>query len=416
MFVLGERLQGPGVTVTQAHRAIAGAVAAMEIVDSRIEDWRIKLADTVADLASNGAMATSSRLVPLDGLDTRLIGMTLHPQRRAGRHRRRCGGAGRPGGRRRLAGQRARRGSGVALEPGHLIMTGALHAAVPMTAGRRVPRRVRPARPDHDPGGGGDDLMAPRTSHRPRRPPDEGRRRAHRDRPALRRRPGPRPRRPGYAVQRVLRERRGPAGRLEARRHEPGQAGAGRRDQPGLRVPRRRRRPRPRRAARHLGSSSSRAASPRSSSCSDATWPGRTSRRPTCSRRSSGVAVGIEVLDSRYRDYRFTMADVVADNTSAGRFVVGTPVPAGRHRPAAGRRGAGEERRAGGHGVGGGFARPPGRGGGLDGPRDWPSTARGCAAGEVVLSGGLTAAVPVAPGDVVVASIDRLGTLELGCR
>ncbi|MDN5749639.1 MAG: hypothetical protein L0H64_14170, partial [Pseudonocardia sp.] len=35
---------------------------------------------------------------------------------------------------------------------------------------------------------------------------------------------------------------------------------------------------------------------------------------------------------------------------------------------------------------------------------------------KVVLSGGLTAAVPVGPGDVVVASIDRLGTVELGCR
>jgi 2-oxo-3-hexenedioate decarboxylase len=39
----------------------------------------------------------------------------------------------------------------------------------------------------------------------------------------------------------------------------------------------------------------------------------------------------------------------------------------------------------------------------------------GLRAGDVVLSGGLTAAVPVAPGDVVVASIDRLGTVELGC-
>ena len=40
----------------------------------------------------------------------------------------------------------------------------------------------------------------------------------------------------------------------------------------------------------------------------------------------------------------------------------------------------------------------------------------GLRAGEVVLSGGLTAAVPVAPGDVVVATIDRLGTVELACR
>jgi 2-oxo-3-hexenedioate decarboxylase len=37
-------------------------------------------------------------------------------------------------------------------------------------------------------------------------------------------------------------------------------------------------------------------------------------------------------------------------------------------------------------------------------------------AGEVVPFGGLTAAVPVDPGDVVVASVDRLGSIELACR
>jgi len=63
VFVLGERLAGPGVSLTDARRAIAGAAAAMEIVDSRIVDWRIRLADTVADLASNGAVAVSGRLV-----------------------------------------------------------------------------------------------------------------------------------------------------------------------------------------------------------------------------------------------------------------------------------------------------------------------------------------------------------------
>ena len=42
---------------------------------------------------------------------------------------------------------------------------------------------------------------------------------------------------------------------------------------------------------------------------------------------TSGVAVGIEILDSRYENYRFTIPDVVADNASAARYVVGTPVP-----------------------------------------------------------------------------------------
>src|ERR1700690_1355816 len=79
-FVRGSGLAGPGVSVLAARRAIAGMTAAVEIVDSRFADWRIRLADTVADLASNGAVAVSSRLVPLDGVDPRLIGMVLTRQ------------------------------------------------------------------------------------------------------------------------------------------------------------------------------------------------------------------------------------------------------------------------------------------------------------------------------------------------
>ena len=71
-------LPGPGVTVTDAARAVAGRCAAsMEIVDSRFADWRIKLADTVADLASNGAAAVSSRWFRWAEVDVRLVGMTL---------------------------------------------------------------------------------------------------------------------------------------------------------------------------------------------------------------------------------------------------------------------------------------------------------------------------------------------------
>src|SRR2546423_14360780 len=97
VFVLGERLEGPGVSVTDAARAVAGAAAAMEIVDSRIEDWRIKLADTVSDLASNGAVATSGRLVRLEGPDARPVGMQVAPQGGRGAHGAGGGALGGPG-------------------------------------------------------------------------------------------------------------------------------------------------------------------------------------------------------------------------------------------------------------------------------------------------------------------------------
>jgi 2-oxo-3-hexenedioate decarboxylase len=127
---------------------------------------------------------------------------------------------------------------------------------------------------------------------------------------------------------------------------------------------------------------------------------------------SSGVAVGIEVLDSRYLDYRFTMADVVADNTSAGRFVVGTPVaPAGIDLRLVGvvleHNGEVVATASGAASLG----HPAAAVAWL--VRAMAADGEGLTAGQIVLSGGLTAAVPVAPGDVVVASIDRLGTLEL---
>jgi len=133
-FVLEAPLAGPGVSVLDARRAIAGMTAAVEIVDSRFADWRIKLADTVADLASNGAVAVSSRLVPLEGLDPRLIGMVLT---RRGELVDTGAGAAALGDPVKVVAWLANTlgEMGVKLEAGHLIMTGALHAAVPMLAG-----------------------------------------------------------------------------------------------------------------------------------------------------------------------------------------------------------------------------------------------------------------------------------------
>ncbi len=134
VFVLGEQLSGPGVSITDAARAVAGVAASVEIVDSRFADWRIKLADTVSDLASNGAVVTSGRLVSLVDVDPRLIGMTLT---RNGELVDTGAGAAALGDPIAVVAWLANvlGEHGVVMQPGHLVMTGALHAAVPMAEG-----------------------------------------------------------------------------------------------------------------------------------------------------------------------------------------------------------------------------------------------------------------------------------------
>jgi 2-keto-4-pentenoate hydratase len=134
VLVLGATLQGPGVTVEQARGAVQGAAAAMEIVDSRFVEWRIKLADTVADMASNGAVAISETVVPIADLDVRLIGMVLT---RNGELVDTGAGAAALGDPVAVVAWLANTlgADGIALEAGHIVMTGALHAAVPMQPG-----------------------------------------------------------------------------------------------------------------------------------------------------------------------------------------------------------------------------------------------------------------------------------------
>lgn len=130
---------------------------------------------------------------------------------------------------------------------------------------------------------------------------------------------------------------------------------------------------------------------------------------------TASLAVALEIIDSRYRDYRFTPADVVADNTSAARYLIGPPVsPAGVDARLAGvvleHNGEVAATACGAAALG----HPAAAVAWL--VRALAVEGDGLRAGEVVLSGGLTAAVPVVPGDVVVASVDRLGSIELGCR
>jgi len=132
--VLGADLHGPGCTAADALRAAAGLVPAMEIVDSRIRNWKIKLADTVADLASNGAVAVSADAVPIQGFDPRLIGMVFTRNGELVATGAGAAALGDPlGAVAWLA--NALHPMGITLRAGHLIMTGALHAMVPLGPG-----------------------------------------------------------------------------------------------------------------------------------------------------------------------------------------------------------------------------------------------------------------------------------------
>ena len=132
--LLAEDLGGPDCTPAAALRAAAGLLAALEIVDSRIADWRIKLADTVADLASNGAIALSSRVVPIQDFDPRLLGMVFT---RNGEVVATGAGAAALGDPLAAVAWLANTLAplGVTLPAGSVIMTGALHAMVPVERG-----------------------------------------------------------------------------------------------------------------------------------------------------------------------------------------------------------------------------------------------------------------------------------------
>ena len=135
-LMLGESLRGPGVTALAAARAVEGAVASIEVVDSRVADWRIKLVDTIADLGSSRAAVLGDRVVPVD-FDLRLCGAAIYHN-----------------------GDLAGTGAGAAcmgspfnalawladelalhdeeLPAGCFVLTGALHAAFPVEAGDTV--------------------------------------------------------------------------------------------------------------------------------------------------------------------------------------------------------------------------------------------------------------------------------------
>ncbi len=77
-FVLARPLKGPGVRSRRRSARSAYVLPALELIDSRIRDWKIGLADTIADNASSAGVVLGGPPTALTGADLRLAGCTLH--------------------------------------------------------------------------------------------------------------------------------------------------------------------------------------------------------------------------------------------------------------------------------------------------------------------------------------------------
>lgn len=136
-FVLGAPLRGPGVTPDEAGQAVAEVRASLEIIDSRIADWRITIVDTIADNASSAAFVlgtgtawtsgsgltdvecvmTRNDAVVGEGLGAAVLGSPLNALTW-------------------LANTLGERGVG--LDAGQVVLPGSLTAAIPVRAGDHV--------------------------------------------------------------------------------------------------------------------------------------------------------------------------------------------------------------------------------------------------------------------------------------
>lgn len=136
-IVLAQDIDDPHATPERVAAATEYAVAAIEIVDSRIADWKITFADTVADNGSSAFFVLGTERHGLQGLDLRTCGMALeingkvvslgagvaclgHPLNAAAWLARTFAAAGEP------------------LRAGDVIMTGALGPMVALMPGDRV--------------------------------------------------------------------------------------------------------------------------------------------------------------------------------------------------------------------------------------------------------------------------------------
>lgn len=133
-FVLGETLPGEGCTEDDVLRATEYVAPAIELIDSRIVDWNIKIADTIADNASSaGFVLGPERIDPAD-VDLRAIEAVLMRNGEKVAEGRSDAVLGNPVTAVAWLADKVA-GFGVTLEAGHVILPGSVHRAIDVRPG-----------------------------------------------------------------------------------------------------------------------------------------------------------------------------------------------------------------------------------------------------------------------------------------
>lgn len=133
-FILKKDLMGPGITNADVLAATECVIPCFEVVDSRIQDWKIKIQDTVADNASCGVFVLGDRLVDVRDVDLGTCGMVLEKNGDIVATGAGAAALGHPAN--AVAWLANTLGThGIALEAGEVILSGSLGIMVPVVAG-----------------------------------------------------------------------------------------------------------------------------------------------------------------------------------------------------------------------------------------------------------------------------------------
>ena len=140
-FVLGTDLPSAATTPQDVAAAVASVHAAIEIVDSRIAEWKITFADTVADNGSSAFFVLAGGGLPVEGLDLEGAAMEMTINGTVASTGVGAAALGNPlNAAAWLARTLAERGE--PLKAGDILLAGALGPMVALTPGDRVECRI----------------------------------------------------------------------------------------------------------------------------------------------------------------------------------------------------------------------------------------------------------------------------------